>query len=144
MENDVSVKSLSKKYGALERGILLNSKKVLKYTKRKNLALEIFIVSDERIKALNARFRGKNKSTNVLSLELRDWPAFVKRGKSFRPIGEVYLAPDYICRREESLEKMLIHGILHLLGYDHQKKGDSIRMERLEKRVFRACGFRVL
>ncbi len=141
MENHVSVKALSKKYEDLEKGVFLSSKKVLKHLERKNLVLEVLIVSDARIKTLNSKFRGKNKSTNVLSFELKNWPAFVSEQKTFRSIGEVYIAPDYIHRKKESLERMLTHGILHLLGYDHQKKGDSIRMENLEKKVFRRFGF---
>lgn len=142
MENHVSVKAISKKYEDLEKRALLSSKKILKYLRRKNLALEVFIVSDARIKTLNFKFRGKNKAANVLSFELKDWPAFLRGQKFFRPIGEVYLAPDCIKRKKENFERMLIHGILHLLGYDHQKKDDSIRMERAERRVFQEFGFR--
>lgn len=141
MENKVLVRALSKKYRGLEKGILLNSKKVLKYINRKGLVFEVFIVSDARIRTLNFKFRGKDKSTNVLSFELKNWPAVISAGKRLRPIGEIYLAPDYIHLKNESLERMLTHGILHLLGYDHKKKGDSIRMENLEKRVFRNLGF---
>ena len=140
MENRILVKALSKKYKRLEKRILLNSEKVLKYIERKGFILEIFVVSDIRIRTLNSQFRGKDKSTNVLSFELKNWPTVVSAGKRLRPIGEIYLAPDYIRRENESLERLLTHGILHLLGYDHQKKGDSIRMENLEKRVFRRFG----
>lgn len=137
----VSVKALSKRYSGLERKVLRNSEKVLKYLKRENSVLEVFIVSEAKIKSLNSKFRGGNKSTNVLSFELKDWPTAAWKGKKIKPVGEIYLSPDYISRKEESLERMLTHGILHLLGYDHQGKGDSIRMEKLEKRVFKRFGF---
>ncbi len=141
MENQILVKALNKRHTVLEKRILLNSKKVLKYIKRKGLLVEVFIVSDKRIRNLNFKFRAKDTPTNVLSFELKDWPAVDSNRKRVKPIGEVYLAPDYIRRENESLERLLTHGILHLLGYDHKRKGDSIRMENLEKRVFRRFGF---
>ena len=48
-------------------------------------------------------------------------------------LGEIYLNPFYIKRKGEDLLFMLIHGYLHLLGYDHIKKGDRMAMERRER-----------
>jgi len=48
-------------------------------------------------------------------------------------LGEVYLNPYYIKDFHEDFEEMLIHGLLHLVGYDHMKRNDRIRMEQKEK-----------
>lgn len=56
--------------------------------------------------------------------------------KGVKPLGEIYLNLDYIKKQKESIEKMLIHGFLHLLGYDHQKKSDRITMEKKEKQLW--------
>ncbi len=48
--------------------------------------------------------------------------------KGVKPLGEIYLNP--------GSEKMLIHGFLHLLGYDHQKKSDRMEMEKKEKQLW--------
>ncbi len=52
-----------------------------------------------------------------------------------KPLGEIYLNPTHIKQREENLNYLLIHGFLHLLGYDHVKKNDRMMMERKEKRL---------
>ncbi len=54
-----------------------------------------------------------------------------------KPLGEVYLNPDYIRAHGENLTYLLVHGFLHLLGYDHKKKGDIIRMEKKEKQLMK-------
>jgi ssRNA-specific RNase YbeY (16S rRNA maturation enzyme) len=51
-------------------------------------------------------------------------------------LGEIYLNPDYIKRRGEDLNYMIIHGFLHLLGYDHKRTNDRIKMEKEEKRLY--------
>ena len=82
----------------------------------------------ERMKMLNNKFRSKNKPTNVLSFQ---------KPKNFPGIklGEVYLDPIYIQKHKEDLALMLAHGVLHILGYDHEKKSDRIKMERREARL---------
>ena len=53
------------------------------------------------------------------------------------PLGEIFLNPAWICSHKENSLFMLIHGVLHLVGYDHKKTHDRIRMEREEKRLLR-------
>ena len=69
---------------------------------------------------------------NVLSFcGLDAFPRPDLRGKLF--LGEIHLNPTFIKQKGDSLEHMLVHGFLHLLGYDHIKKGDRILMERMEE-----------
>ena len=90
--------------------------------------IEVYLISGRRMRNLNRRFRGKNCSTNVLSFQ---------KPKNFpgSKIGEVYLDHLYIKNHKEDLSLMLVHGVLHILGYDHKKESDRIKMEKRERRL---------
>jgi rRNA maturation RNase YbeY len=83
--------------------------------------LEVFLVGDE--------FMHKN----VLSFPHPQ--NFPRPDVKQIPLGEIYLNPKYIEEHEENLVFMLIHGFLHLLGYDHIKKSDRIAMEKREQEL---------
>lgn len=53
------------------------------------------------------------------------------------PLGEVYINPTVAISEGHSIEYMLVHGFLHLLGYDHQGKDDTIAMQALEEKLLR-------
>ncbi|MEL6586889.1 MAG: rRNA maturation RNase YbeY [Pseudomonadota bacterium] len=109
---------------------------------------------DDRIAALNAEFRGQSKPTNVLS-----WPSDDRRpatmGKPPAPpdpsdpeLGDLALAYETCAREAEEQGKafddhvihLVVHGVLHLLGYDHETDADALRMESLERRVLSGLG----
>ena len=102
--------------------------------------LSIVFTDDASIRTLNAGWRGKDKPTNVLS-----FPAFpTKPGDRLPPIlGDVVLAAGTVAREAELEEKpfdhhllhLMIHGTLHLLGYDHETEADAEIMEALERRA---------
>jgi len=115
--------------------------RALRLLKKNGLALDIFTVSNRDMQELNRRYRHKNKPTNVLSFaapEVRP-PAGgpAERVVAFMRRSELYLAPDYIKGKGEDFDYLVIHGLLHLLGYDHEKKRDMMRMERLEGRLMK-------
>ena len=94
----------------------------------KKSSIEVYLINGRRMRALNKRFRGKNKSTNILSfMKPKNFPG--------ENLGEVYLDPIYIRNHQENLDLMLIHGVLHILGYDHKKKSDRIKMEKKESKL---------
>lgn len=113
---------------------------------------------DARIAALNAGFRGKPQPTNVLSWPSEDRgaaeegaaPALPDPGDidDPEPLGDIALAWD-TCVAEaagagkplaDHVTHLLVHGVLHLLGYDHQREGDALRMERLETEILADLG----
>jgi len=101
--------------------------------------LSIVLVGPALSRRLNRRYRGRNKPTNVLSWR---WPPAAEQ--IGEPVwGEVLLCPAVI-RREasdfhrtypEHLRRLLEHGLIHLLGADHQTKADQRRWQRLERRL---------
>jgi probable rRNA maturation factor len=112
--------------------------------------LSIRLTSDDEVKALNARWRGKDKPTNVLSFpqcEADELESLAPGGPELM-LGDIVLARG-VCEQEAeekgvSLEEhathLLVHGTLHLLGYDHQDDGSAADMERREVRALERLG----
>jgi len=139
--NKIIVTSSDPRYKKFEKGIKKILKKALGVLRKENFLLEVFLISDIKIKSLNREFRGKDKPTNVLSFEEVGEPDFVEPrvggDKNFKRLGEIYLAPDYISRESQDFFKLAIHGLLHLFGYKHETKSDTINMQKLEDKVCR-------
>ncbi|HEX5237392.1 MAG TPA: rRNA maturation RNase YbeY [Sphingomicrobium sp.] len=101
--------------------------------------------SDERVRTLNAKWRGKDKPTNVLSFPMADDLDLIRANVSEREmlLGDIVLARG-VCKRE-AVEKgvpfeqhathLIVHGTLHLLGYDHQRDDEAAEMEAAEVRA---------
>lgn len=113
----------------------LNSiaKKALSLMKAENSTLAIFLVTETEMSRLNRTWRNKDKSTNVLAFPYSK--GFPSPESKKTNLGEIYLAPAYIKKHNENINFMLVHGILHLLGFNHIKKNDRIEMEKLERKL---------
>lgn len=112
------------------------AREILKFLGHKGAVVEINLIKGSVMRSLNRKFRGKDSTTNVLSFEApRNFPRLP--GKATRFLGEIYLDPTYIRRRGENIEYLLIHGLLHLLGFSHERYDDRINMTRLEKKLLR-------
>ena len=100
--------------------------------------------SDSAVKALNRQFRGIDKPTNVLSFPAADGPV----NGAARPLGDVILARETIEREARDLAispgdhavHLIVHGTLHLLGYDHGSDSAAAVMERLETELLARLG----
>ena len=102
--------------------------------------LSIVFTDDEHVRALNAAWRGKDKPTNVLS-----FPAFpeVQRGTLPPLLGDIVLAAETVAGEAAAQRKplshhithLIVHGILHLIGYDHETDAEAEEMEQLERRI---------
>ena len=115
---------LDKKVRKFKPVVTAKARQLAKFLSKKG-SIEVYLADDKRIQHLNKQFRGKNKPTNVLS--------FPKpKGFPGQGLGEVYLDPVYIDKKKESLDLMLVHGVLHILGYDHKQKYDRIVMQKKE------------
>ena len=89
------------------------AKKVLKGENRERENISIAFVSSDEIKKLNQKYRKKNKPTDVLS--------FGKTLDFKLDIPEIIICPEVVKKNNDELAKILIHGILHILGYEHEK-----------------------
>lgn len=112
---------------------------------RADTELSMVFSDDKHVRALNAEWRGKDAATNVLS-----FPAFeMAPGYPVPPLlGDIVIAFETV-RREAALESkpfehhlthLIVHGFLHLLGYDHETDDDAEVMEGLERRILTALG----
>ena len=109
---------------------------VLGYLRKKNSYAEINVVTSLQMKKLNLLYRGQDKTTNVLSFSYPSWFPQVSKGLP-KLLGEVYLDPKFIKKRGEDIDRLLVHGLLHLLGLDHERYDDRIKMERMEKKILK-------
>jgi len=111
-------------------------------------AMTVAIVSDARVRALNRRFRKKDKTTDVLSFPASA-PSALRRdrpGDESRYLGDVVISSGVAARQARAaghsvateLRVLALHGLLHLLGYDHER--DDGQMARLERRLRRKGG----
>ena len=102
------------------------AKKVLKGENRERENISIAFVSSDEIKKLNQKYRKKNKPTDVLS--------FGKISGFKSDLAEVVICPEVVKKNKEELAKVLVHGILHILGYEHEKsEKKAMQMEEKEK-----------
>jgi probable rRNA maturation factor len=102
--------------------------------------LSLVFTDDAHIRSLNAAWRNKDKATNVLS-----FPAFpAKRTNALPPmLGDIILSSETITGEaalegkpfEHHLTHLIVHGLLHLLGYDHETETEAEEMEAAERRV---------
>lgn len=101
-------------------------------------ALDILLCNDARIHELNQQWRGQDKPTNVLSFEAID----------DNVLGNIAIAHDYCLREAQAQHKafkdhithMIVHGVLHLVGYDHIDDDEAAEMEALEVEILGKLG----
>jgi probable rRNA maturation factor len=110
----------------------------------------IVLSNDARIKSLNAAWRGKDEATNVLAFPATDVPQAGAAGRSQPPliIGDVIIAFETAVAEArvegkdlaDHLSHLVVHGMLHLLGYDHETDDEADEMESLEVAVLASVG----
>lgn len=111
---------------------------------RQPAELGLRIVGAAEARALNRRFRGRDYATNVLSFEA----SRVARRRD-RLLGDLIVCAPVVAREARAQGKclrahwahLIIHGTLHLLGYEHRRPADARRMERRETRLLRGLGY---
>ncbi|OGW78070.1 MAG: rRNA maturation RNase YbeY [Omnitrophica bacterium RIFCSPLOWO2_01_FULL_45_24] len=133
----IVVRNLNNKHRLNEEFIKELAADIIKILRKpRSTELEIIFLSDSAIRPLNRRYKNRNISTDVLSFELGE-------------LGEVIISSDTALRNsrifntsfEEEIVLYIIHGILHLFGYDDETAGTKNRMSKKENDIRkRLCG----
>ena len=114
---------------------------IVKFFHNKNVSFSILLTNAINIKKLNKEFRNQNKPTDVLS-----FPYFTLKSLKSNKLKNFYLGDVAICyeviktRSQKKnfileFDKAWIHGLLHLIGYDHIKNKDYNKMSKMEKKI---------
>ena len=120
----------------------------VKYLKLNNVSFNIIIVNNEEIHKINKEYRGIDRPTDVISFALEDDDTFIKLEQ--RILGDIYISIDKA--RSQATEYghsllrelcfLSIHGLLHLLGYDHMNEEDEKIMFELQERILDSYGIK--
>jgi len=139
MKTKVEILNKTKKFTVNKKGLKEVIKNILKYLEvGLRVDLDIAFVGNETIRKLNKEFRQKDKPTNVLSFVIDEKPnEFI--------YGEVIISLEKARSEAKKLGNnfndyvlfLVIHGILHILGYDHENEKDRLIMENLEENLLK-------
>jgi probable rRNA maturation factor len=111
-------------------------------------AATLALSSDAVVARLNGTYRGKPRPTNVLSFPAPPLPAGVETPGEPRALGDIILALETVLGEardldispEHHVQHLTLHGLLHLLGYDHESDDDATTMETLETNILATLG----
>lgn len=123
-------------------------KKLKKLTKFKpfnfsSKTFTILLTSNNKMKYLNNKFRKKNKPTDVLSFPFYNMTELKKKKDKIKYLGDIAISYQFVKNRskltnfELELDKLWLHGYLHLLGYDHKKNNDYYKMRSIENKILK-------
>ena len=124
--------------------VLLINKKERLY-KKKTLICSLLLSGSKEIKNLNKKFRNKNKSTNILSFTFYNKEKLKKKITKNKEIylGDIIInlnkvkSKHNIIKFKQKLNKLWIHGLAYLFGYQHKKDKDFITMNKIEKKYLK-------
>lgn len=111
-----------------------------------NAFMNIIIIDNEKIHQINKEYRGIDRPTDVISFALEDDKTFVKT--DFRVLGDIYISIDKVHEQARSyghsfrreLSFLAVHGIMHLLGYDHMNPDDEKIMFGKQEKILNELG----
>lgn len=134
-ENEIYKKDLP------ENDLQMWISEVLNEVDRKGFSVSLLFTDNEKIKELNRNFRDKDMATDVLSFSQMEGEDF---GFENFFLGDIVIAVPYVTEQAKSLghgvfeevRYLILHGILHLMGYDHNENEDC-EMSRLEKNIYK-------
>ena len=134
-----------KNYNNIEKIIRNILKKSIMSEKKflsKNVEISVLLTSSKKMIILNHKFRKKKKDTDILSFP-NEKPNFYRKKLKQKNIylGDLALSFNYIKKQkiefDEYLKKMLIHGFLHLIGYDHNNEKNYLKMENVQNKILK-------
>ena len=141
LNNIIWKKYLKNPHSFIDKQVALLNKKNKLY-KKNNLIFSLLLSGTKEIKKLNKKFRKKNKSTDVLSFPFHEKNKLDKKIKREKDIylGDIIVNLGKVKNKNNKnkfkleLNKLWIHGLLHLLGYDHKSDTGYLQMHKLENK----------
>jgi probable rRNA maturation factor len=129
------------------RALVATAKKLVEAVGERGASLSLTLVGDAAIAELNREHRGKDKPTDVLSFPLFEGGEAGQAGVE-RMLGDVVIsvetarrqAAEYDAPLQRELYRLLIHGLLHVMGHDHEEAGERALMEAQERRLAAEIG----
>ena len=115
--------------------------KIVKFFRKRNITFSILLTNSLNMKKLNKKFRNCNKSTDVLSFPFHSSNDLKLIGQKKFYIGDIAISYEIINSRSKKnnflleFDKAWVHGLLHLIGYNHIKNKDYSKMNKIEKRI---------
>ena len=109
----------------------------------REVCVNIFFVGESEIKKLNHETRGINKITDVLSFPIQDKNNYVKDVEDNVVLGDIVICPSYamanVAKQGREVEKelnfLVLHGMLHLCGYDHNSDKEQVKMDKAGEEI---------
>jgi probable rRNA maturation factor len=128
--------------GVDRRALIATAKRLLANVGERDAGLSLSLVDDESIRTLNRVYRGKDRSTDVLSFGMNGMP----HESVERLLGDIVIsidtarrqAADYDAPLQHEIYRLLIHGLLHITGHDHELPEERRAMRREERRLAEA------
>lgn len=115
---------------------------------KKQIILDVSIVNNKKIQKLNKEHRGKNYPTDILSFDFGDSSLY--DSLPFLPIGELVISHEKVEQQavefNHSLKReycyLFAHGLVHLMGYDHEEENERIKMNKIVDKIFDPLGIK--
>jgi probable rRNA maturation factor len=147
----IYLRNATRRHRVDERRIVRTARALLAALGEANSSVAVSLVGDRGIRSLNRRHRGKDRATDVLSFPLAGpsrGRAAVNGAAPERLLGDLVISLDAAQRQAgeyavplvREVERLMIHGLLHLLGHDHETAPERARMVRAERRLAKAIG----
>ncbi len=128
------------------KSLKLYLKKICKHLCLKDVTITLIVTDNDYIRKLNCKYREKDYPTDVISFSYRETP-FPNEYIKNEPLGDIYLSlekafmqsKEYKVSLQDEVNRLLVHGVLHLLGYDHElSKEEEKRMREKEEEILQA------
>lgn len=132
-----------------ESKLVKNAQTILNFLKYNDFDLGILLTTNKTIKRYNKEFRHKDKATDILSFayhtELKAGQRIKAKSEEDKNLGDLIISLEYVKKDaqkwkqtyEHRMEILLVHGICHLLGHDHEKDEEYAVMDALEQKLLK-------
>ena len=111
-----------------------------------NAEAGVVVSTNDYLQTLNHKYRGKNKPTNVLSFSNEEIEEFMSNTEEDNYLGDIYISRELVAQEasklnvshKERFTHLFVHGVLHLMGFDHEDAEDADVMQNMEDKIVRS------